>query len=141
MFQVNFECTFTQKTPIGKENNLDLSFYCSAKPHFVHIVFIVLGIYNRQSFQSNNVMFPLSLNSMQSWSRPKFLTKLIKTVERLLSYGYVLFKAFLKMSWCLSDPQSRSVNFEMFFWCHQIDQKTNKIFVRISALASKKRSN
>ena len=29
----------------------------------------------------------------------------------------------------------------MSFWCLQIDQKTNKIFVRISALASKKRSN
>jgi hypothetical protein len=31
-----------------------------------------------------------------------------------------------------------SVNFEMSFWCFQIDQKTNKILVRISALASKK---
>ena len=29
----------------------------------------------------------------------------------------------------------------MSFWCLQIDQKTNEIFVRISALASKKRSN
>ena len=29
----------------------------------------------------------------------------------------------------------------MSFWCHQIDQKTNEIFVRISALATKKRSN
>ena len=28
-----------------------------------------------------------------------------------------------------------------FVWWHQIDQKTNEIFVRISALASKKRSN
>ena len=28
-----------------------------------------------------------------------------------------------------------------FAWCLQIEQKTNKIFVRISALASKKRSN
>ena len=36
--------------------------------------------------------------------------------------------------------QARYVNFEMSFWCLQIDQKTNKI-VRISALASKKRSN
>ena len=35
----------------------------------------------------------------------------------------------------------RSVDFEMSFWCLQIDQKTNKNFVRISALASKKRSN
>jgi hypothetical protein len=35
----------------------------------------------------------------------------------------------------------RSVNFEMSFWCHQIDQKTNGIFVRISALVSKKKSN
>ena len=26
----------------------------------------------------------------------------------------------------------------MSFWCHQIDQKTNEIFVKISALASKK---
>ena len=33
----------------------------------------------------------------------------------------------------------KSVNFEMSFWCLQIDQKTNDIFVRISALASKKR--
>jgi hypothetical protein len=30
----------------------------------------------------------------------------------------------------------RSVNFEIFFRCHQIDQNTNKFFVRISALAS-----
>ena len=29
----------------------------------------------------------------------------------------------------------------MFYWCHQIDQKPNEIFVRISALASKERSN
>ena len=29
-----------------------------------------------------------------------------------------------------------SDNFEKFFWRHQIDQKTNEIFVRISALAS-----
>ena len=35
----------------------------------------------------------------------------------------------------------RSVNFKMFFWCLQISQKTNEIFSRISALASKKRSN
>ena len=35
----------------------------------------------------------------------------------------------------------RSVSYEMFFWCLLIDQKTNEIFVRISALASKKRSN
>ena len=35
-------------------------------------------------------------------------------------------------------PRQRSVNFEMSFWCLQIDQKTNEIFVRISALASKK---
>ena len=33
------------------------------------------------------------------------------------------------------------VNFEMSFWCLQIDQKNNEIFARISALASKKRSN
>ena len=35
----------------------------------------------------------------------------------------------------------RSVNFEMSFWCLQIDQKNNEIFVRISALTSKKMSN
>ena len=35
----------------------------------------------------------------------------------------------------------RSVNFEMSFWWLQIKQKTNKFFVRISALAFKKRSN
>ena len=29
----------------------------------------------------------------------------------------------------------------MSFWCHRFDQKTNKIFLRISALASKKRLN
>ena len=31
--------------------------------------------------------------------------------------------------------------FEMSFCCHQIDQKTNEIFERISALASKMRLN
>ena len=35
----------------------------------------------------------------------------------------------------------RSVNFKMSFWCHRFDQKTNNFFLRISALASKKRSN
>jgi hypothetical protein len=35
----------------------------------------------------------------------------------------------------------RSVNFEMSFWCLQIDQKINEIFVKISVLASKKKSN
>jgi hypothetical protein len=34
-----------------------------------------------------------------------------------------------------------SVNFKMSFFCLQIDQKNNENFVRISALASKKRSN
>ena len=34
----------------------------------------------------------------------------------------------------------KSVNFEMSFWYLQIDQKTNKIFVMISFLASKKYS-
>ena len=29
----------------------------------------------------------------------------------------------------------------MSFWCLQIDQKTNEIFVRFSTLGSKKRSN
>ena len=36
----------------------------------------------------------------------------------------------------LAEIEWRSVNFEMFFWCHRIDQKTNKIFVRIFALGS-----
>ena len=31
--------------------------------------------------------------------------------------------------------------FKMSFWCHRLDQKTEEIFSRISALASKKRSN
>ena len=35
----------------------------------------------------------------------------------------------------------RSVNFEISCWSLQIGQKTNEIFVRISALTSKKRSN
>ena len=35
----------------------------------------------------------------------------------------------------------RSFNFQMLFWCLQISQKTNKLLLRISALASKKRSN
>ena len=35
----------------------------------------------------------------------------------------------------------RSGNFKMSFWYHRFDQKTNKFFLRISALASKKRSN
>ena len=30
---------------------------------------------------------------------------------------------------------------KMSFWCLQIDQKTNEIFIRISALASEKRLN
>ena len=34
-----------------------------------------------------------------------------------------------------------SVNFKMSFWCLQIFQKTKEIFSRISALASKKKSN
>ena len=29
----------------------------------------------------------------------------------------------------------------MSFWCHRFDQKINEIFLRISALASKKRLN
>ena len=33
--------------------------------------------------------------------------------------------------------KKRSVNFEMSFWCLQISQKINEIFVRVSALASK----
>ena len=37
--------------------------------------------------------------------------------------------------------KSRSVNFEMSFWCDHFNQKTNEIILRISALASKKSSN
>ena len=33
----------------------------------------------------------------------------------------------------------RSINFEISFWRLQIDQKSNEIFVRLSALASRKR--
>ena len=29
----------------------------------------------------------------------------------------------------------------MSFWCHRLDKNTNEIFSKISALASKKRSN
>ena len=35
-----------------------------------------------------------------------------------------------------NDPKGNSVNFEMFFWCLQIDQKTNEIFAMISVLLS-----
>ena len=35
----------------------------------------------------------------------------------------------------------RSVNFKMSFWCHLLDQNTNEIFSRISALPSKKMLN
>ena len=35
----------------------------------------------------------------------------------------------------------RSVNFKTSFWCHRLDQNTNAIFLRISALATKKRLN
>ena len=31
--------------------------------------------------------------------------------------------------------------YKMSFWCHRFDQNTNQIFLRISALASKERSN
>ena len=30
---------------------------------------------------------------------------------------------------------------EFTFWCHRLDQKTNEMFIRVSALASKKSSN
>ena len=33
------------------------------------------------------------------------------------------------------------INLLVTLWCHRFDQKTNKIFLRISALASKKRSD
>ena len=35
----------------------------------------------------------------------------------------------------------RSVIFKMSFWCLHIDHKANEFFVKISALASKKRLN
>ena len=35
----------------------------------------------------------------------------------------------------------RSVDFKMSFGCHRFDQKANEFFLRISALASKKRLN
>ena len=41
----------------------------------------------------------------------------------------------------LGGVEYRSVNFEMSFWSLQIDQKSNEIFIRISAINSKKRSN
>ena len=54
-------------------------------------------------------------------------------------HRYVKYnEAGAKLKWWM---MQRSVKFEMFFWCLQIVQNTNKIFVRISALGSKKRSN
>ena len=35
-------------------------------------------------------------------------------------------------------PKGQLCNFKMSFGCHCLDQKTNEIFSRISALASKK---
>ena len=32
-------------------------------------------------------------------------------------------------------------NYKRTFWCHRLDQKSNEIYLRISALASKKSSN
>ena len=39
------------------------------------------------------------------------------------------------------DGKGTSVNFKGTFWCHRLDQNTNKNFLRNSALASKKRSH
>ena len=49
------------------------------------------------------------------------------------------YEAFLISDWMLWIfwqfwQNYRSVNFEMSFWCHCLDQKTNKYNVRISAL-------
>ena len=38
-------------------------------------------------------------------------------------------------------PKGQLCNFKMSFGCHCLDQKTNKIFLRISATASKNRSD
>ena len=56
--------------------------------------------------------------------------------------GIQLMSQFTVATLSLYCPKTmRSVIFEMIFWCNQIDPKTSKIFVRISALAYKKRSN
>ena len=61
-------------------------------------------------------------------------------IEKAAGCGYLMSKSSYvnvdKIWWSY-----RWVNFEMSFWCLQTDQKINKIFVRISSLASKKRSN
>ena len=55
-----------------------------------------------------------------------------------------LFLLALKNSFAMQlflSSHERSVNFKMSFWCLQIFQITNEFFSKISALASKKKSN
>ena len=36
---------------------------------------------------------------------------------------------------CNQDPSYRSVNFEMSFWCHRLDQNSNENIVRIFCIS------
>ena len=61
--------------------------------------------------------------------------------KRMWNYG-IPIKEKLKFTLILTFLECwRSVNFKRTFWCHRLNQKTNEICLRISALASKKRSD
>ena len=88
--------------------------------------------------------FSLSYNHV---CRPKLLPVTVCNLvywvvaKRMWNYG-IPIKEKLKFTLILTFLECwRSVNFKRTFWCHRLNQKTNEICLRISALASKKRSD
>jgi hypothetical protein len=80
------------------------------------------------------------MKNPQTTIAPTFLTHIISAIDGVKGKfdPYVLWPLAKKVQiWIVK----RSVDFKMSFWCHRLDQNTNLIFSRISALASKKRSN
>ena len=70
--------------------------------------------------------------SVHNWV--KFLLKEQSYLDAILSFfTKYFFKSILVFQ--------KSVKFKMVFWSHRLDQNTNELFSRISALASKKMSN
>jgi hypothetical protein len=67
-----------------------------------------------------------------------FSSTILQSKSVLIYSTLILFDVIFESFSILT---KRSVNFEMSFWCHRFDQNTSKIILRISALASKNRSN
>ena len=130
---------------------------------YISLIFFKLNCVKTMNFIVHISHFRANFNWIHKWA-PRFsYQRCIKMVSRISGQKFCYFSRSWKTPfghfWWKSqylcrktiwETKSqifnkcccgqRSVNFKMYFWCHYFDLKTNENFLRISALASKKRS-